>query len=201
MAGTARGPYLSQKLSSVFPSTSYRVALLSAHLSSWWWPVPGIGHSHWYLPLGWGISYTWSKDALNSCMSPLVLVVKEPPASALDKRDVGSIPGLGRSPGGGNGNPLQYFCLENPHGQRSLVGYSTWGHKESDTTEYTQHKERGRQEKMTFPAMPIPPLMTTLEVCLSSLKLGNVCFHWDNLKEEENVITPLFAILIAKLFL
>ena len=36
----------------------------------------------------------------------------------------GSIPGLGRSPGGGNGNPFQYSCLENPHGQRSLAGYS-----------------------------------------------------------------------------
>ena len=35
----------------------------------------------------------------------------------------------------GNGNPLQYSCLENPHGQRSLVGYSPWGLNESDTTE------------------------------------------------------------------
>ena len=49
--------------------------------------------------------------------------------------DLGSIPGLGRSPGGGHGHPLQYSCLENPHGQRSLVGYSPWGHKESDLTE------------------------------------------------------------------
>ena len=40
------------------------------------------------------------------------------------ERDSGSIPGLGRSPGVGNGNPLQYSCLENPHGQRSLEGYS-----------------------------------------------------------------------------
>ena len=48
---------------------------------------------------------------------------------------LGSIPGLGRSPGGWHGNPLQYSCLENPHGQRSLVGYSPWGRKESDTTE------------------------------------------------------------------
>ena len=55
--------------------------------------------------------------------------------------DLGSIPGSGRSPGGGNGNPLQYSCLENPHGQRSLAGYSPWGHKESDMTERpsTQH--------------------------------------------------------------
>ena len=37
-----------------------------------------------------------------------------------------SIPGSGRSPGEGHGNPLQYPCLENPHGQRSLVGYSPW---------------------------------------------------------------------------
>ena len=49
--------------------------------------------------------------------------------------DLGSIPGLRRSPGGGHGNPLQYSCLENPRGQRSLVGYSPWGHKMSDMTE------------------------------------------------------------------
>ena len=49
--------------------------------------------------------------------------------------DPGSIPGLGRSPGGGHGNPLQYYCLENLYGQRSLVGYSQWGCKEPHTTE------------------------------------------------------------------
>ena len=43
------------------------------------------------------------------------------------------IPGLGRSPAEGNSNPLQYSCLR--HGQRSLAGYSPWGHKELDTTE------------------------------------------------------------------
>ena len=59
-------------------------------------------------------------------------VVKNPPANAGDVR---SIPGWGRSPGEGNGNPIQYSCLENPHGQRSLAGYSTWGSKESDSTE------------------------------------------------------------------
>ena len=48
---------------------------------------------------------------------------------------LGSIPRLGRSPGGGHDNPLQYSCLKNPHGQRSLAGYSPWGHKELDMTE------------------------------------------------------------------
>ena len=56
-------------------------------------------------------------------------------ASACNVGDQGSIPGLGRSPGGGNGNPLQYSILKNFHGLRSLVGYSPWGHKELDTTE------------------------------------------------------------------
>ena len=50
-------------------------------------------------------------------------------ANSGDIRDPGSTPGLGRSPGEGHGNPLQYSCLENPHGQRSLVGYSPLGHK------------------------------------------------------------------------
>ena len=49
--------------------------------------------------------------------------------------DLGSILGLGRSPGGGHGNPPQYSCLENPQGQRRLAGYSPWGHKELDMTE------------------------------------------------------------------
>ena len=56
-------------------------------------------------------------------------------ASAYSKGDLGSIPGLERSPGEGNGNPLQYSCLEKSHGQRSLVGYSPRGGEELDTTE------------------------------------------------------------------
>ena len=49
--------------------------------------------------------------------------------------DPGLIPGLERSSGERIGYPLQYSRLENPHGQRSLAGYSPWGLKESDTTE------------------------------------------------------------------
>ena len=56
-------------------------------------------------------------------------------ASAYNVGDPGSIPQSGRSPGEGNGNPLQYSCLENPHGQGSLASYSPWGHKELDMTE------------------------------------------------------------------
>ena len=53
----------------------------------------------------------------------MVLVVKNLPANAGDIRDMSSIPGLGRSPGEGNGNPLQYSCLENAMDRRTLAGY------------------------------------------------------------------------------
>ena len=52
-------------------------------------------------------------------------------------------PWVGRSPGGGNGKPIQYSCLKNHHGQRSLEGYSLWSHKEWDTTKVTSHACRG----------------------------------------------------------
>ena len=65
---------------------------------------------------------------------------KEPACNA---GDPSSIPGLGKFPGEGIGYQLQYSCLENPHGQRSLVGSSPRGHKESDTTEQlsTTHRK------------------------------------------------------------
>ena len=62
-------------------------------------------------------------------------MVKNLPANAGDARDAGLSPGLARSTGGENGNSPQYSCLENPHGQRGLVGISPWGCKESDMTE------------------------------------------------------------------
>ena len=66
--------------------------------------------------------------------------------SACNAGDLGSIPALGRSPGGGHGNALQYSCLENPHAQRCLAGYSSWGRKESEATEplhTAQHRTPG----------------------------------------------------------
>ena len=65
----------------------------------------------------------------------LLAEIADGKASVYDVGDSGSIPGLGRFLGEGNGNPLQYYCLEKSHGQRSLVGYSPWGHKEWDTIE------------------------------------------------------------------
>ena len=75
-------------------------------------------------------------------ISQVAPVVNNPAANAGDLREAGSIPGSGRSPGGGPSNPLQYFCLENPQGQRSLAGYNLNDCKESATTE---HAPKSRQ--------------------------------------------------------
>ena len=56
-------------------------------------------------------------------------LVKNPPASVRDTGDTRSIPGLGRSPGGGNGDLLQYSYLENPMDRGYWRGYSLWGHR------------------------------------------------------------------------
>ena len=63
-------------------------------------------------------------------------VVKNPPASSRDARDLSLTPGSGRYPREGNGNPRQYFLLGKFHGQKSLVSYSPWGHKELDTAKH-----------------------------------------------------------------
>ena len=64
-------------------------------------------------------------------------VVKNLPISAGDARDVGSIPGSGRSPGGGHGNPLQYSCLENPMDRGAWRATIHGDHKELNMTECT----------------------------------------------------------------
>ena len=76
---------------------------------------------------------------------PICVIVFKPcfPRSSVGKEsacstgDLGSIPGLGRSPGRGQGNLHQQSCLENPHEQRSLAGYGAWGRKELDMTKYS----------------------------------------------------------------
>ena len=101
----------------------------------WNWTNSGfLTFSCWQLGLVICIRYCWCSAAFLQALmniprgniisdwehwpaawaSQVVLVVKNLPANAGDKRDVGSIPGSGRSPGGGHGNSLQYSCLENP---------------------------------------------------------------------------------------
>ena len=95
------------------------------------------------------------------------LVAKNSPANAGYARVVGLIPALGRPPGGGNGNLIQYsfFLPGKFHGQRILAGYSLWDCKESDTPEHTHH----HQPDHFFPYLLISPaLQCLLRDCLQA---------------------------------
>ena len=118
---------------------------------AWWAAVYGVAQSRtWLKQLSSSSSrpenhMLWlchcpSTDRFN-LRNPTLLLFMSFPGSSNSKEstcnagDLGSIPGLGRAPGGVHGNPLHYSYLENPHGQRSLAGYSPWGRKETDVTE------------------------------------------------------------------
>ena len=94
---------------------------------TWWATVQGITRVRHNLALSFFFSNKHQGFPGGS-------VVKNLPANAEGAGDVGSIPGSGRSPGGGHGNPLQYSCLENPHGQRNLTGTAQGVAKEWDVT-------------------------------------------------------------------
>ena len=87
--------------------------------------------------------------------------------STCQVKDLGLIPGSGRSLGEGNGNPLQYSCLlqYSSHGQRSLEGYNPWGRKESDT--YNQGREGMHRGGRGSHATPVQPrcMLLPREVC------------------------------------
>ena len=79
--------------------------------------------------------------------------------------------GLDNPPGRRHGNPLQYSCLENPHGQRSLAGYSLWGHKELDTTEATGHTRTGASRQLD-PAPRVDQVSKFLLFCCRSILMS-----------------------------
>ena len=97
----------------------------------------------------------------------MALVVKNPPASAEDVRDKGSIPGSGKSPGGGHGNPLQYFCLVNPL-DRGTGRLQSMGFAESDRTERPGRAEREDSEERTMQCRWAFPYIPLHSVCDSS---------------------------------
>ena len=101
----------------------------------------------WFL--GWEIPL--EKDRLPSQVFLGLPGGSDGEESAFNEGYLASIPGLGRPPGRGHRDPVQFSCLENTHGQRSLVDYSPWGCKELDTTEQlsTAHTALCMQVKYT----------------------------------------------------
>ena len=100
--------------------------------------------------------------------------------SACDAGDLGSNPGLERTPGEGNGNPLQYSFLENPHVQRSPVAYSPWGCQDSDTSEWL-----ALSLSFTY----------NVKIVLQKLKKSSVSGEvWKIIKKTQNL--PIFEVEI-----
>ena len=97
---------------------------------AWWATVHRIAKSRTRLR-DLTSTFTFKSNSTSSDGLPWWLSGKE---SARQAGNTGSIPGLGRFPGGRYGNPFQYSCLRNSTERRSLAGYSPWGRKESDIT-------------------------------------------------------------------
>ena len=97
-------------------------------------------------------------------------MVKNPPAMRETCIKPGFDPWVEKIPGGGHDNPLQYSCLENPHGQRSLVGYSPWIHKELDPTGW----------------------LSTQHTSLADVVMGNICLE-QNQTESWQPFTQIYS--------
>ena len=112
-------------------------------------------------------------------------VVKSPPANAGDARGAGSIPGLGRSPWTRKWQPTPIFLPGKLHGQRSLVGYSTWGCNESDRTEHTHTHTPSystlKSRDITLPTKVCPVKAMVFPMSCVDVRVG----LWRRLSTEE----------------
>ena len=132
-----------------------------SQLFAWGGQSPGVSALASFLPKK---SQGWSPSEWTGWISHRYTYVwgfpdgSDGKESACNAGDLCSIPGLGRSLGGGHGNPLHYSCLENPIDR--LVGYSPWGHNELDTTEWlstAQHAYIPSLLNLPPTSLPIPP--------------------------------------------
>ena len=108
---------------------------------------------------------------------------------------LGSIPGLGRSLGEGNGNPLQYFCLENPHGEKSLVGYSPWGCKETDMSEQLTMLGHS-SEPVALNGMNTSSYWDVGKTC-SLARSSRVPFSWEFMSTHLSVLDSKFHFVLS----
>ena len=113
--------------------------------------------------------------------------------SANNEGVLGSIPGLGRSLGEGDGNPLQYFCLENPHGEKSLVGYSPWGCKETDMSEQLTMLGHS-SEPVALNGMNTSSYWDVGKTC-SLARSSRVLFSWEFISQVLGVAKKFLGLL------
>ena len=116
-----------------------KLQMLVMNREAWCATVHGVTNSRTWL--NWTDFFTGPWITIPSLRVGYLWGILSFPGSSISKEsacsagDLSLIPGLGRSPGGGHGNWLQYSCLETSHGQRSLAYYSLWGREELDITE------------------------------------------------------------------
>ena len=127
---------------------------MATHSSILAWRIPGTEEPGGLLSMGsHRVRHHWSNLAAAAYegASQLALVVKNPPASAGDPGNVSLIPGSGKSPGGGHGSPLQYSCLENSHGQRSLASYTLGSQRVRHDWSHVAHMQPVKKPVPFFP--------------------------------------------------
>ena len=126
--------------------------------------------------------------------------------SACNAGDLDSILGLGWSPGGGHGNPLQYSCLENPHGQRSLASCNPWGCKELDRTKWLSTAQHWNANHNTWMCICVSSRMSfqhrkyTIEV-MSALKEGKIWNGPFDRRQKDGIKEAKFINLTEKILL
>ena len=133
-----------------------------------------VGSGSWAEAAWW-----WSWQCLGSCESRMRRYLSEISGGSNGKGpacnvgDLGLIPGVGRSPGGGHGNPLQYSCLEKVQWQRSLVGYSLWCLKESDATERLSTAQHSTEHSLSLIRVKRNMLVLCLRVIYVSFSINH----------------------------
>ena len=107
--------------------------------------------------------------------------------SSANAGEVGSTPGLGRSPGSGQGNPLQCSCLENPHGNRSLTGYSPWGCTELDMTEWLSAHTQSRHWQTFYLKGQIVNILALVNHVISAVTIQFCHLLWHKSSHRQHV--------------
>jgi len=120
----------------------------TAQQTSWFWSYKTKRLKQKTQPTPPGLSVIWNHEVCGTLVGQWWKVVNCVSTSAGKESDCNAgdpslIPWSGRSPGEGLDNPLQYSCLENPHGQKSQAGCSPWSSKELDTTEWLSMPKNG----------------------------------------------------------
>ena len=130
-------------------------------------------------PNSWVRKISWRRDRLPTPVFLDFSSDSDDKQSACNAGDLGSVSRLRRSPGGGHGDLPQYSCLENPHGHRSLMGYSPWGREESDMAEQLSTLHFTKNSSFCDPSFS-EAVLSLHQSAVQSGPPANLCFYGPN---------------------